>query len=92
MADIDKSLPNVRHEIKVPGAQAPTDVDITEEQPKQTVEVKGTRGISKLDMVMNNCTPEIEVDSETYEVHADGELLTCEPASELPMAQRYFLF
>jgi len=59
---------------------------------KQTVAVKGTRGISKLDMVMNNCTPEIEVDSETYEVHADGELLTCEPASELPMAQRYFLF
>ena len=59
---------------------------------KQTVAVKGTRDISKLDMVMNNCIPEIEVDSETYEVHADGELLTCEPASELPMAQRYFLF
>ena len=39
MADIDKSLPNVRHEIKVPGAQAPTDVDITEEQPQQPVEV-----------------------------------------------------
>jgi urease subunit alpha len=43
-------------------------------------------------MVHNDATPVIEVDSETYEVHADGELLTCEPAKELPMAQRYFLY
>jgi urease subunit alpha len=43
-------------------------------------------------MVFNNHQPEIEVHPETYEVRADGELLTCEPATELPMAQRYFLF
>jgi urease subunit alpha len=43
-------------------------------------------------MVMNDATPDISVHPETYEVHADGELLVCEPASELPMAQRYFLF
>ena len=49
-------------------------------------------GLSKADMVMNNYQPEIEVHPETYEVHADGELLTCDPAAELPMTQRYFLF
>ncbi len=43
-------------------------------------------------MVLNDMTPQIEVDPETYEVRANGELLTCEPATELPMAQRYFLF
>jgi urease subunit alpha len=43
-------------------------------------------------MVLNDATPHMEVDPETYEVRADGELLTCEPASILPMAQRYFLF
>jgi urease subunit alpha len=43
-------------------------------------------------MVLNDATPLIEVDAETYDVRADGELLVCEPASELPMAQRYFLF
>ena len=75
-------------------SQAAQEMDIANSLnlAKQTVAVKGTRDISKLDMVMNACTAEIEVDSETYEVHADGELLTCEPASELPMAQRYFLF
>ena len=75
-------------------SQAAQEMDIANSLnlAKQTVAVKDTRDISKLDMVMNNCIPEIEVDSETYEVHADGELLTCEPASELPMAQRYFLF
>ena len=51
-----------------------------------------TRVIGKKDMVLNSLTPHIEVDPETYEVRADGELLTCEPASILPMAQRYFLF
>ena len=59
---------------------------------KQTKPVQNTRAISKADMVMNNYQPEIEVNSETYEVRADGELLTCAPATELPMAQRYFLF
>ena len=59
---------------------------------KQTLPVQNTRAISKADMMMNNHQPEIEVHPETYEVRADGELLTCEPAEELPMAQRYFLF
>ena len=55
--------------------------------------VKNTRGgISKKSMIHNDATPHMEVNSETYEVRADGELLTCEPATELPMAQRYFLF
>src|SRR5688500_15094901 len=54
--------------------------------------VGGTRGLSKRDMVHNDYLPRIEVDAETYEVRADGALLTCEPASVLPMAQRYFLF
>ncbi len=60
---------------------------------KDLVAVKNTRGgISKASMVHNDLTPEIEVDPETYEVRANGELLTCEPATVLPMAQRYFLF
>ncbi|KQW29167.1 urease subunit alpha [Rhizobium sp. Root274] len=60
---------------------------------KQMVAVKNTRGgISKKSMIHNDLTPHIEVDPETYEVRADGELLTCEPATKLPMAQRYFLF
>jgi urease subunit alpha len=54
--------------------------------------VRGTRGLSKRDMVRNDYLPRIEVDAETYEVRADGTLLTCEPAAVLPMAQRYFLF
>jgi urease subunit alpha len=59
---------------------------------KTTVPVEHTRIISKADMVHNDYCPKIEVNPETYEVRADGELLTCEPASELPMAQRYFMF
>jgi urease subunit alpha len=60
---------------------------------KKMVAVKNTRGgISKKDMVLNNAMPAIEVDPETYEVRADGELLVCEPATSLPMTQRYFLF
>ncbi len=59
---------------------------------KTTLPVANTRGIGKSDMVMNAATPDISVDPETYEVRANGELLTCEPASELPMAQRYFMF
>jgi len=55
--------------------------------------VRNTRsGISKKSMVLNDATPKIEVDAETYEVRADGQLLTCAPAAVLPMAQRYFLF
>ena len=60
---------------------------------KALVAVENTRGgISKASMVLNDATPFVEVDPETYEVRADGELLTCEPADVLPMAQRYFLF
>jgi len=60
---------------------------------KEMVAVENTRGgLSKASMIHNGATPVIEVDPETYEVHADGELLTCEPAEVLPMAQRYFLF
>jgi urease subunit alpha len=59
---------------------------------KQCVAVSGTRNISKADMKLNHALPQIEVDPETYQVKADGQLLTCEPAEVLPMAQRYFLF
>ena len=59
---------------------------------KETLAVQGTRNIGKSDMVHNSATPQIEVNPETYEVRADGELLICEPARELPLAQRYFLF
>ncbi len=60
---------------------------------KQMVAVKNTRGgISKVSMIHNSATPNITVNPETYEVRADGELLVCEPATSLPMTQRYFLF
>ena len=59
---------------------------------KAMIAVEGTRGIGKSDMRLNDATPRIEVDPETYEVRADGVLLTCEAAEELPLAQRYFLF
>ena len=59
---------------------------------KRAVAVSNTRKISKADMIHNGFTPKIEVDPQTYEVRADGVLLTCEPATVLPMAQRYFLF
>ncbi|MBX3680980.1 MAG: urease subunit alpha [Rhodocyclaceae bacterium] len=59
---------------------------------KPLVAVKNVRSVRKTDMVHNGWLPTLEVDPETYEVRADGELLTCQPASELPMAQRYFLF
>ncbi|GGO62538.1 urease. Metallo peptidase. MEROPS family M38 [Roseovarius pacificus] len=59
---------------------------------KQTLAVRNTREIGKRDLKLNDALPEVEVNPETYEVRADGELLTCEPASVLPMAQRYFLF
>ena len=59
---------------------------------KQTIPVVNTRNIGKADLKLNDAMPQVEVNPETYEVRADGELLTCEPATELPMAQRYFLF
>jgi urease subunit alpha len=59
---------------------------------RQLLPVRHTRGISKESMIHNSATPKIDVDPETYEVRADGELLTCAPAEVLPMAQRYFLF
>jgi urease subunit alpha len=60
---------------------------------KELVAVENVRGgLSKASMVHNDATPDIEVDPETYRVTADGELLVCEPAKVLPMAQRYFLF
>ena len=59
---------------------------------KPLVAVKNIRGVTKADMIHNDWCGKIEVDPENYQVHADGVLLTCEPASSLPMAQRYFLF
>jgi urease subunit alpha len=59
---------------------------------RRTEAVRNTRTIGKKDMIHNSATPKIEVDPQTYEVRADGVLLTCEPATELPLARRYFLF
>jgi len=59
---------------------------------RRLVAVRGTRDLGKADLKLNQALPKIEVDPETYEVRADGELLTCQPARELPLAQRYFLF
>jgi urease subunit alpha len=75
-------------------SQAAFDRDIAKQLglQKPTVAVSGTRQISKRDMKLNDYLPEMEVDPETYEVRADGQLLICEPATVLPMAQRYFLF
>ncbi len=75
-------------------SQAARDRDIAAQLglQKPTVAVSGTRQISKRDMKLNDYLPHMEVDPETYEVRADGELLICEPATVLPMAQRYFLF
>ena len=75
-------------------SQAALDLGIPKQIGLKTpaVAVSNTRNLSKADLKLNKATPDIEVNPETYEVRADGELLTCEPASELPMAQRYFLF
>jgi len=59
---------------------------------KRVVAVSGTRAVRKRDLVHNGALPVIEVDAQTYEVRADGELLTCTPATTLPLAQKYFLF
>ncbi len=75
-------------------SQAGYDAAVHEELNLQSMigVVKQCRSVTKKDMMLNDYLPEISVDSQTYEVRADGELLTCEPAKVLPMAQRYFLF
>ncbi len=75
-------------------SQAALDAGVAEKLAltKTVIAVKNTRDVRKTDMIHNGATPKMEVDPETYQVHADGELLTCEPAHVLPMAQRYFLF
>jgi urease subunit alpha len=74
-------------------SQAALDADLPRQLglERPCLPVQHTRDIGKAAMLNNNSLPNIEVDPETYEVFADGELLTCEPADELPMAQRYFL-
>lgn len=76
----------------VSAAAAATDIAARLGLARELVPVSGTRSVTKKDMILNDATPDMEVDPETYEVRADGELLTCEPAEELAMAQRYFLF
>ena len=75
-------------------SQAAAERDIAQKLSlaRRLVPVRGCREVRKADLVHNGLQPHMEVDPETYEVRADGELLTCEPASELPLAQRYFLF
>jgi urease subunit alpha len=75
-------------------SQAALDDDVVRRvgMKKRAVAVRGTRSVKKKDLIHNGTLPKIEVDSQTYEVRADGQLLTCEPASILPLAQRYFLF
>lgn len=73
-------------------SKAAIEEGIEETLLKEVLPVESCRGIGKADMVLNSLMPEIDVNPETYEVRANGELLTCEPAKELPMAQRYFLF
>ena len=75
-------------------SKAAAEADIASQIGLQTtaIAVNGCRELSKADMKLNDYQPKMEVDAETYEVRADGQLLTCESAEELPMAQRYFLF
>ncbi|HEY5807507.1 MAG TPA: urease subunit alpha [Povalibacter sp.] len=75
-------------------SQAAVDRGIAEKLKlqKRVVAVKGTRNVRKADLIHNDYQPRIEVDSQTYQVRADGMLLTCEPATSLPLTQRYFLF
>ena len=106
MGDPNASIPTPQPEHYRPmfgsfgGARASTSVTFVSEAgleaglgtAKPLVPVSGTRSVSKASMVLNDATPTIEVDPETYEVRADGAQLTCEPAEVLAMAQRYFLF
>jgi urease subunit alpha len=59
---------------------------------KKLLPVMNTRKIGKRSMILNSATPRMEISPETYEVRADGQLLTCQPAKVLPMAQRYFMY
>ena len=59
---------------------------------KEIYPVRNCRGLKKMDMKLNGATPDIKVDPETYQVTADGELLTCKPLSKLPLTQQYFMF
>jgi urease subunit alpha len=101
MGDPNASIPTPQpvHYRRMFGAKAVTFVSraslknpLLKKLKKPLVAVKNTRRIGKKDMVHNDHLPEMSVDPETYEVRADGELLVCEPAKVLPMAQRYFLF
>jgi urease subunit alpha len=108
MGDANASIPTPQPVIYRPmfgsfgGATASTSVTfvsqaslaggIQQQFRKKAVAVAHCRKIGKKDMIHNSATPDIQVDPETYEVRADGELLTCEPAEVLPLAQRYFLF
>jgi len=76
----------------VSGAAAASGIGNTLGLAKEVLPVRNTRKIGKTDLILNDTLPHIEVNPETYEVRANGELLTCEPAEVLPMAQRYFLF
>ncbi len=76
----------------VSGAAVKAGIAKTLKLDRIVLPVSGTRKLKKKDMVLNGAMPKVEVDPETYQVHADGELLTCEPATVLPMAQRYFMF
>ncbi len=75
-------------------SQAAIDQDLPSQLQlkKRAVATVGNRQLSKQDMKLNDALPQMEVDPETYEVRADGQLLTCEPAVSLPLTQRYFLF
>ncbi len=89
------ALGEARHETNVSFvSQAAADKDVASEYRLRTrvVPVKNCRSVQKADMIHNNYQPVMEVDAQTYEVRADGNLLTCEPAAVLPLAQRYFLF
>ena len=89
------SLAGARHATRMTFvSQAAQQADIAKQLDLKSMigVVKNCRNITKADMVLNDYQPKIEVDSQTYQVFADGKLLTCEPATELPLAQRYFLF
>jgi urease subunit alpha len=75
-------------------SQAALDADIPRRLHLQrhASPVRGCRSVRKADMILNGATPAMEIDPQTYRVRADGELLTCDPATVLPLAQRYFLF
>jgi len=75
-------------------SQAALDAGIRERLGLQSelLACRDVRGVRKADMKLNGVCPQLEVDPQTYEVRCDGELLTCEPATELPLAQRYHLF